>query len=79
MRQPVLDVDRAAGGHQRLPDHLAAEHTLPRHLRRAATEQVHLELFEVEDLEEGLDGGHEVCKDIWLVDMGRRCLVDGFV
>jgi hypothetical protein len=36
MRRPALD--RAHGGDQRLPDHLAAEHTLPADLRAAAAE-----------------------------------------
>ena len=62
MRRPFLDVDGAAGRDQRLADHLAAEHPLPGHLRRAPAEQVHLELFEVEDVEEGLDGGHEAIR-----------------
>ena len=59
VRRAFLDVDGAAGRDQRLADHLAAEHPLPGDLRRAPAEQVHLELFEVEDFEEGLDGGHE--------------------
>ncbi len=59
MRRPLLHVDGAAGRDQRLADHLAAEHPLPRHLRRAPAEQVHLELLEVEDFEKVLDcGGH---------------------
>ena len=54
--------DGAAGRDQRLPDHLAAEHALPAILRAAATKQVHLDLFEVEHVEHGLDGsfGHGV-------------------
>ena len=47
MRRPALD--GAGGGDQRLADHLAAEHALPADLRAAAAEQVHLELFEIED------------------------------
>ncbi|MGY4354676.1 hypothetical protein ACVW0J_001169 [Bradyrhizobium sp. i1.7.7] len=47
MRQPALD--RAAGRNHRLPDHLAAEHPLPARLRAVAAEQIHLELFEVEN------------------------------
>src|SRR5205823_14461849 len=47
MRQPALD--GAACRHHGLPDHLAAEHPLPARLRAAAPEQVHLELFEIEN------------------------------
>ncbi len=50
MRQPALD--GAAGSDHRLPDHLAAEHPLPARLRAVAAEQIHLELFEVEDRNE---------------------------
>ncbi len=50
-------VDRAHGGDQRLPDHLAAEHALPAGLRRAAAEQVHVERLEIENGEQILDGG----------------------
>ncbi len=55
MRRAALD--RAHGGDQRLPDHLAAEHALPADLRRAAAEQVHLQRLEIEDVEQILDGG----------------------
>src|SRR5262245_34697954 len=59
MRRPVGDVDGAAGSNQRLADDLAAEYALPADLRAAAAEQVHLELFEVEDAEQVFDrGGH---------------------
>ena len=58
MREPALD--RAARGHQRLADHLAAEYPLPADLRRAPAKQVHLERLEVEDGQKFLDGGgHE--------------------
>ena len=50
-------LDRAHGGDQRLADHLAAEHALPADLRRAAAEQVYVQLFEIEDAEQFLDGG----------------------
>ena len=57
MRRPIGDVvDGAAGGDQRLADHLAAEHPLPALLRRAAAKQVHLDRLEIEDGEEILDG-----------------------
>ena len=56
MRRPA-GLDRAHRGDQRLADHLAAEHALPAGLRRAAAEQVHLERFEIEDVEQVLDGG----------------------
>ena len=58
MRRPRRHVlDRAAGRDQRLADDLAAEHPLPARLRRAAAEQIHLERFEIEDLDQFLDGG----------------------
>src|SRR5688500_18071065 len=47
MRQAALD--GAAGRDHRLPNHLAAEHPLPARLRAVAPEQVHLELFEIEN------------------------------
>src|SRR3954470_20925996 len=53
--------DGADGGDQRLPDDLPAEHALPAVLRRAAAKQVHLELFEIEHVEHGLDGGSGHC------------------
>ena len=59
MRRPAGDVDGAAGRDQRLPDHLSAKHALPAGLRRAAAEQVQLELFEVEDGEEVIGGRAE--------------------
>ena len=37
---------------QRLADHLAAEHALPADLRAQASEQIHLELLEIEDGEQ---------------------------
>jgi hypothetical protein len=60
VRRAAADVrHRPAGGDQRLADHLTAEHALPADLRRAATEQVHLERLEVEKGEELFDGrGH---------------------
>ena len=56
VRLPALD--GAHRGDQRLADDLAAEHALPAGLRRAAAEQVHLERFEIENIEQILDGGH---------------------
>ena len=50
-------LDRAHRRDQRLADHLAAEHALPADLRRAAAEQVDLELLEIEDGEQVVDGG----------------------
>ena len=47
MRQAALD--GAACRDHGLPDHLAAEHPLPARLRAVAAEQVHLELFEIEN------------------------------
>ena len=57
MRRPFGKVvDRAAGGDQRLADHLAAEHPLPALLRRAAAKQIHLDRLEIEDGDEVLNG-----------------------
>src|ERR1700675_3543731 len=52
-------LDRAYRGNQRLPNHLAAKHALPAGLRAAAAEQVHFERFEIENIEQILDGEHE--------------------
>ena len=49
-------IDGAARGDQRLTRHLPAEHALAILLRTAAAEDVHLELLEVEDLDEPIDG-----------------------
>ena len=58
MRRPRRHVlDGAAGGDQRLADHLAAEHPLPARLRRAAAKQVHLQRLEIENVEDFLNGG----------------------
>jgi hypothetical protein len=58
MRVPALD--GAAGGDQRLADHLPAAHALPAGLRAATAEQVHFERLEVENVEDGLKGGGHV-------------------
>ena len=61
MRRARRHVDGAAGRHQRLPHHLAAEHPLPGVLRRAAAKQIDLELLEIEDRQEVLHrGGHRL-------------------
>jgi hypothetical protein len=58
MRRARRDVlDGAAGGDQRLADHLAAEHALPAVLRRAAAEQIELERLQVENFQQSFDGG----------------------
>ena len=58
MRRPGRDViDGAAGGDQRLADHLAAEHPLPARLRRAAAKQIQFERLEIENVEKLLDCG----------------------
>jgi hypothetical protein len=59
MRWPAADIDGAACRHQRLADDLPAEHTLAADLGGAAAKQVHLELLEVENAEQILEGrGH---------------------
>ncbi len=58
-RMRLAALDGAAGGDQRLADHLAAEDALPADLRAVAAEQVDLEPLEIEDLKEVVDGaGH---------------------
>ena len=50
VRRPLGDIlDGAAGGNQRLADHLAAEYALPADLGAAPAEQVEIERFEIED------------------------------
>ena len=57
----VQGVHRTVPGHgpacrdQRLPGHLAAEHPLPALIRAAAAEDVHLDLFQVEELQEPVE------------------------
>ena len=56
MRRPHRHIlDRAAGGYQRLADHLPAKHALPARLRRTAAEEIHLESLEVENGENVLE------------------------
>jgi hypothetical protein len=63
-------VHRAASRDQRLADHLSTEHALPSDLWRASAKQIQLKLFEVENLQELLDGsGHAVAFDFLLVTM----------
>ena len=50
-------LDRAAGGDQRLPGHLAAEHPLPGRLRADSAEDVLLDLLEVEQPDQTVDDG----------------------
>src|SRR5262249_44989628 len=47
--------DRAASGHQRLPDHLAAEHPLPALARTHSAEEVHLDPLDVEEPDQVLE------------------------
>jgi hypothetical protein len=59
MRRARRHIDGAAGRHQGLAHHLAAEHPLPGVLRGATAKQIELELLEIEDGEKVLDrGGH---------------------
>ncbi len=76
MRRPRRHVlDGAAGGDQRLADHLAAEHPLPARLRRAAAEQVHLQRLEIENVEDFLNGGGHALS---CADTRARLLAYGF-
>ena len=49
--------DSAAGGDQRLTDHLAAENTLPARLGRASAKQIDFERFKIKEREEVVNGG----------------------
>jgi hypothetical protein len=53
VRNPI---DRAAGGNQRLANHLAAKNALPADLRRTASKQIYLDRFKIEDGEQILHG-----------------------
>ena len=46
---------RAIGGDQGLSDHLSAEHALPAHIRAVTAKQVHLDLLEIEQVDQVLD------------------------
>ena len=46
---------RATGGHQGLPGDLAAEDPLASLVRLGAAEDVHLDRFEVEEVDEGVE------------------------
>ena len=48
-------LDRAAGGDQGLAEHLSPEDPLGALLRAAAAEEVHLQLFEIEDSEQRIE------------------------
>src|SRR5512136_1635605 len=62
MRRPAFN--SAHRGHQCLSNHLAAKYALPADLRRAAAEQVHFQRFEIENVEQILDGGgHEAARN----------------
>ena len=64
---PARVVDRAGGGDQRLAGDLAAEHPLAVLVGRAAAEEVDLDGFEIEQLDEVVEGGHRFI----LVDRNR--------
>ncbi len=49
--------DSAAGGDQRLTDHLTAENPLPPRLGRASAKQIDFERFEIKEREELVNGG----------------------
>jgi hypothetical protein len=54
-------LDRAAGRHQRLSDHLPAEHPLPADLRAAAAVEIGFKLFEIENGQQLINGfGHHI-------------------
>ena len=59
-RMRLAALHGAAGGDQRLADHLAAEHPLPAHLRALAAKQIDLERLEIEDGEKVRHGGRHV-------------------
>src|SRR5262245_39704018 len=53
-------IDGAYRRDESLADHLTTKDPLPANLRRAAAEQVHFEGFEVENIEQVLNGGRHV-------------------
>jgi hypothetical protein len=57
MRRTRHDVDGAAGRHQGLPHHLAAEYPLPGILGRTPAKQIDLELLQIEDAQKVLNRG----------------------
>ena len=59
VRRPRRGIEGAACGSERLADDLPAINPLPAGLRRVAAKQVELKLFEIEELQQVLDGrGH---------------------
>jgi len=52
VRRPIGNIDGAAGGDQRLADHLAAINALPAHLRRAAAKEIDFDLLQIEDAQQ---------------------------
>ena len=56
MRRATGRIHGAAGRHQRLADHLPPEDALPTDLRRATTKQIELQLLEIQDTQEILNG-----------------------
>src|SRR5215470_17914614 len=61
VRKPV---NRAAGGNQRLANHLAAKNALPADLRRTASKQIDLDRLEIKDGQQLLHGrGHRSSRD----------------
>ena len=59
MRHPVFGVDGAARRDQRLRDDLPAEHPLQARFRLATAKEVVLQGFEIEQVQEFVDGGHD--------------------
>jgi hypothetical protein len=57
-------LDRPVRCHQRLPDHLSAEHALPAHIGAVPAKQVFLDPLEIEQVDQIFDG--------FLVGLGRR-------
>ena len=57
---PAGVVDRARGGHQGLTCDLSTEHALAALVGRPAAEDVDLDGFQIEQLDEIVEGGHGV-------------------
>ena len=70
----ALGVHGAPGRDQRLPGHLTAEHPLPVHLRTATAEDVLLDLLQVEQPDQPVDGPLAAGRTVRLVGLDRGCL-----
>src|SRR6185437_9015423 len=70
-------LDRAHRSDQRLADHLATEHALPAHLRRATAEQIYLQWLKIEDIEQVVDGGGHGAGRVRVKSRFQPAMLDG--